>query len=71
MNTNAFAKGDALAKLIELIGADNKAFKAQDAELMASINEVREMFNTDEFTSCTLEDFYNLYDTGKIEAGHK
>ena len=70
MNSNAFAKGDALAKLIELIGADNKAFKAQDAELMASINEVREMFNTDELTVCSEDELVRIVNDGKLEPGH-
>lgn len=70
MNSNAFAKGDALAKLIELIGADNKAFKAQDAELMASINEVREMFNTDELTVCSWDELVGYATAGQLEPGH-
>ena len=71
MNSNAFAKGDALARLIELIGADNKAFKAQDAELLAAINEVRDMFNTDELTVCSWDELMELASAGKLEPGHK
>lgn len=70
MNTNAFAKGDALAKLIELIGADNKAFKAQDAELLSAINEVREMFNSDELTVCSWDELVGLASAGQLEPGH-
>ena len=72
MNTNAFAKGDALAKLIELIGADNKAFKAQDAELLVAIDEVRDMFNTDELTVLNLwSELQTLAQAGNLEPGHK
>lgn len=71
MNSNAFTKGDALARLIELIGADNKAFKAQDAELLAAINEVRDMFNTDELTVCSWDELMELASAGKLEPGHK
>lgn len=70
MNSNAFAKGDALAKLIELIGADNKAFKAQDAELLSAINEVREMFNSDELTVCSWDELAGLASAGQLEPGH-
>lgn len=60
MNSNAFVKGDALAKLIELIGADNNAFKAQDAELMASINEVRdEVAKYDEITVADVQAMFD------------
>lgn len=70
MDKNEFAKGDALAKLIELIGADNKAFKAQDAELLSAINEVRDMFNTDELTVCTWAEIVASAEAGQLEPGH-
>ena len=60
MNTNAFVKGEALAKLIELVGSRQKALDAKDAELVALIDEVREMFKSDEQTIVTPPELIDL-----------
>lgn len=71
MNTNAFAKGEALAKLIELIGKDKKALVNKDAELGALIDEVREMFKSDEQTITSHDELLALIGASGLEPGHK
>lgn len=70
MNKNAFAKGEALQRLIELIGADKKALVNRDAELTALIEEVREMFKSDELTECTWDELVGFATAGELEPGH-
>lgn len=71
MNSNAFVKGEALAKLIELVGSGQKALDAKDAEIVALIDEVREMFKSDEQTIVTHAELLDLMSNADIEPGHK
>lgn len=71
MNNKAFVQGEALAKLIELVGSDKKARVMRDAELADLIDDVREMFKSDELTTLTRGEMLETMSTYDLEPGHK
>lgn len=68
---NALAKGDSVIKLIELITGVNTKRTEGDTALQAAINEVREMFKTDELTEVTSAELADLVANAGLEPGHK
>lgn len=71
IKNEAIVKGEALAKLIELVGSGQKALESKDAELTALVDEVREMFKSDEQTVVTHTELLGLVATSELEPGHK
>lgn len=71
IKNTSFAKGEAVQKLIEVIARVNNKSVTDDAALQSAIDEVREMFKTDELTECTWSEFnaMRMSDEG-IEPGH-
>lgn len=64
LNNEHFVKGDALARLIELISKDKQTMNL-------AIDELREMFKSDELTTCFWADIYELMASRGLEPGHK
>lgn len=71
IKNTSFAKGDAVQKLIEVIARVNNKSVADDAALQSAIDEVREMFKTDELTECTTAELNALISGSQLEPGHK
>lgn len=70
IQNTSFAKGEAVQKLIEVIARVNNKSVADDAALQVTINEVREMFKTDEMTEDTFENIIALRNANGLEPGH-
>lgn len=71
IQNTSFAKGEAVQKLIEVIARVNNKSVADDAALQVAINEVREMFKTDEMTECTMAELNEMVSGSQLEPGHK
>lgn len=71
IQNTSFAKGEAVQKLIEVIARVNNKSVADDTALQVAINEVREMFKTDEMTECTMAELNEMVSGSQLEPGHK
>ena len=70
IKNTSFAKGEAVQKLIEVIARVNNKSVAGDTALQTAIDEVREMFKSDEMTVDTYENIMALAAQGGLEPGH-
>lgn len=71
IKNTSFAKGEAVQKLIEVIARVNNKSVTDDAALQSAIDEVREMFKTDELTECTTAELNTFISGSQLEPGHK
>lgn len=70
IKNTSFAKGEAVQKLIEVIARVNNKSVAGDTALQTAIDEVREMFKSDEMTVDSYENIMALAAQGGLEPGH-